>query len=201
MIRFAPGQTLITREIWRGEVWAVRPMLCLGDDDVLRLWFPHGTRWLHPVLRGGDRVRVPIEAWDLHEASWRLNDNLILVRDGEAHAVHLFFDSNGAQVGWYVNLQEPFRRTQIGIDYMDHALDLISPVDATCAEWKDEDDFAVYSSLIEPAEAAAVRAEGEIMLARMRAGAWPFDGSFDSWRPDPAWPVPELDDRWQGAVS
>lgn len=197
MTRFEPGRTLITREVWRGEIWAVRPMRCVRDDGYLALWFPRGTPWLHPSQVGGGRVRVPVEPWELQEATWHLNDNLILIREGEAHAVHLFFDTRGAQLGWYVNLQDPIRRNEIGFDYMDHALDLIAPPDAARAEWKDEDDFLEYASLVGPERAAAVRAEGERVLARMHAGAWPFDGSLDGFTPDPSWGTPRLDDRWR----
>lgn len=201
MMRFTPGTTIVTREVWRGEVWAVRPMRVVADEEHLALWFPRGTSWLHPAAIGGGRIRVPTEPWELRAAAWHLDDNLILVRDGDAHAVHLFFDATGAQRGWYVNLQEPMRRTAIGFDFMDQQLDIVASADLTTVEWKDEDDFAALIPLIGDAAATEIRAEGERVIERMRRRAWPFDGSFDGWRADAAWPTPELTDRWSGAPA
>ena len=57
---------------------------------------------------------------------------------GAAHAIWLFATS------WYVNLQEPFRRTAGGVDTADQLLDLVRTKDGEW-RWKDEDELAAAS--------------------------------------------------------
>ena len=42
----------------------------------------------------------------------------------------------------------------------------------------------------------AIRAMGEELMARGRAGKPPFDDAWTGFTPDPSWPVPELPVRW-----
>ena len=44
---------------------------------------------------------------------------LMLQRPGDAHAIWVFWHGPRASSGWYVNLQEPFRRTETGYDTQD----------------------------------------------------------------------------------
>jgi len=62
---------------------------------------------------------------------------------------------------------------------MDHALDLLIDPDGTW-HWKDEDDFleAQGFGVFTPGQAAAVRAEGERVMA---ARPWPT--GWEEWRP------------------
>ena len=55
----------------------------------------------------------------------------------------LSFLESGEQWGWYVNFQEPYRRTERGIETMDLALDIIAEPDRSSWRWKDEDEFAL----------------------------------------------------------
>ena len=65
---------------------------------------------------------------------------------------------------------------------MDHALDLVIAPDGSWC-WKDEDDFAEAQALgvFTVEQAAAVRAEGERVLA---ARPWPT--GWENWRPQGA---------------
>ena len=59
--------------------------------------------------------------------------------------------------------------------------------------WKDEHELEAASRLgrFSPDEAAAIRAEGERVIA-----AWPFPTGWEDWRPDPSWPIPQLPEGW-----
>jgi protein associated with RNAse G/E len=46
----------------------------------------------------------------------------------------------GRHLGWYVNLQCPYRRTPLGIEAMDLMLDIVVEPDMTW-RWKDDDEF------------------------------------------------------------
>jgi predicted RNA-binding protein associated with RNAse of E/G family len=80
---------------------------------------------------------------------------------------------------WYVQLQDPILETPTGLETMDHALDVVVEPDGSW-EWKDEDDFAELQRLgaFTPSQAAAVRAEGQRVIA-----AHPWPTGWEHWRP------------------
>jgi len=94
-------------------------------------------------------------------------------------------------------LQDPVHRVATGFDTGDHVLDLDVGPDLRW-RWKDEDEFAIAQQIgrFTPDQAAAIRAEGERVIADIEARRWPFDGSLLDWRPDPSWPVPSVPDAW-----
>ena len=70
---------------------------------------------------------------------------------------------------WYVNLQDPLRRTPLGFDTVDHALDVVVELDRSSWRWKDEEELAeaVRDGLFTPEEAADFRAWGERAVERI----------------------------------
>src|SRR5690606_5523543 len=99
--------------------------------------------------------------------------------------------------GWYFNLQDPFRRTQLGIDTLDHELDLWWAAGEDSYEWKDVEKFRErVAEGRYPGQSDAIRAEGERIAALLDAGQQWWDDSWASWQPDPAWPAPDLPHGW-----
>jgi predicted RNA-binding protein associated with RNAse of E/G family len=170
------------------------------SEDLIALYMAPGTRWRRPVrVDDGAVLRYPSQAWRLAEEDWVENRVLHLVRPGDAHAVMPYWhQSDGSFRGWYVNLQEPLRRTPIGFDYMDQMLDIVVGPDLSWY-WKDEDelDDEVRLGLITPAEAGAVRQEGERVVELIRERAWPFVPRWERWTPDPAWSIPGFPPGWE----
>jgi hypothetical protein len=120
--------------------------------------------------------------------------SLRIWQPGSAHAVHIHWRGDEwLPDGFYVNLQEPVTETPQGFETTDLFLDIVVDADLNW-RWKDEDELeeAVAVGRITPREAEAVRIEGERVAADIESRRWPFDGSFDDWRPDPAWPLPAL---------
>ena len=67
---------------------------------------------------------MPIENWSLIDHIWTA-DVLLLVGPGDNYSGLLFWDgTNRSFSSWYVNLQTPFERTPLGIDFVDHFLTL-----------------------------------------------------------------------------
>jgi hypothetical protein len=195
------------QEVWRGRLWAARPARVVQDDgELLVLWCPGGTpwkvaatpphrtspdgrtAWYADLLTGGD--------WVLTDAIWR-TPTLWLVRESDWYAVWVAVLGSADGWQWYVNLQEPFVRTPSGIRATDLMLDVVVDPDRS---WrlKDEADFEALLShgLVDAQTAAAVRLDAERSIERIEQGDWPFDGSWLDWRPDPAWPLPELPEGW-----
>ncbi len=57
---------------------------------------------------------------------------------GASHSVYVHWGRDGEFLGWYVNLEDPWRETALGFDTTDHLLDVWIDPDRTW-RWKDED--------------------------------------------------------------
>ncbi len=159
------GVPIITREVWRGRVWTVRPMTIVRDDaDLIAYYMAPGTRYLHPrAPDGGPIPHFLPDDWRLVERTSVGGGALYLTRPGAAHVVMRMMDDANVQVAfWYINLQQPLRRTRLGFDYLDHELDIVVGTDRTTWHWKDEDHLAasVERGLLDAAGAWAIRVEG-----------------------------------------
>lgn len=175
---FAPGEPVVVRHVWRGNAFLVWSAIAVRDDDeLLALWLPPGA----PCLRPEVRTELPYEQ-RLVERPWHEPGVLQLWPAGAAHAVWVF------ERGWYVNLQEPFRRSVFGVDTADQLLDLVRTTEGKW-RWKDEDELAaaVERGYLSEDDARAIRGEAERVVA-----ADPFPTGWENWEPDPSWPVPKL---------
>lgn len=105
--------------------------------------------------------------------------------------------SEGYLRGYKVNVQSRYVRTPIGIDTTDNRLDLVMAPDLVWAR-KDVEQLAaaVASGLTYEWESALFHAEAERLITAIESRTHPFDGSWASWRPDPAWPHSVLPDGW-----
>jgi predicted RNA-binding protein associated with RNAse of E/G family len=114
------------------------------------------------------------------------------------HGVWLFWDEDWNVTNWFVNLQEPYERTKSGIRVNDWYLDLQIKPDLSWS-WKDEDEFAELCRLgaIAKDKERAIRRDGAKMARQIEEVAWPFSGGWPDWRPEPAWPVPQIADHWE----
>jgi len=162
-------------------------------------YLPIGARWMCARTAGGEWLRLPTDSWELAERSWDDSHVLSFARRGRAHATLLFFDKDWTPTTWYVNLQEPLRRTKVGFDYMDHDLDVLVALDGSSWSWKDEDELAeaIRRGVIPAEEEPRLRAEGERAVRRILEREPPFDRDWTAWRPDPSWQVPELPEGWE----
>ena len=131
---------------------------------------------------------LPPERWSTVDHIWFGAGNVVVVRRGDPFAVHMFWRDDGRFWGWYVNLQEPMRIRPDGFETLDHALDVWIEPDAEPV-LKDEDHLRQCQRLgiVSPEEAAAIRAVAAD-VCRRRARLVPT--GYESFRPDPDWPVP-----------
>jgi len=212
MQRRRPGETVAIQEVWHGRLWAARPATVVRDeDDLLVLWCPGGTPWkvaATPPGRAGPANRTDWYVdlllrrdWVLVDDVWR-TPTLWLLRAAEWRAVWVSLPAPAEGWQWYVNLQEPFVRTEAGIRATDLMLDVAVASDGSW-RWKDERDFEalVAHGLVDAATAGHVRAEAQRSVEEIARRAPPFDGEWLAWRPDPAWPRPELPHGWELPVA
>lgn len=200
MTRWRPGSTVVVRQHRLGRFRAVTPMVVVEDrPDRTLLYVPRGTRFLAPADRAGRVTRSIRDEVGTTPDRWRDHAALHIVPAGAGFAVMARWQRSFQDfAGFYVNVQEPLRRTAIGFDSMDQTLDVIIAPDRSQACLKDEDELAdaarhgFFSAAEEVDIRAAARTATEMVLRRVP----PFDEPWQRWRPDPAWPVPVLPDGW-----
>jgi predicted RNA-binding protein associated with RNAse of E/G family len=195
---WSPGDTVVLREVWDGRVWQARPAVVVSDaEDEQRFYVPPGTVAKYPVDEHGNWLLLPSRDWTLADVPWRGSAILSFAWPRVPYAVLLFWDSERF-AGFYVNLQEPLRRTRVGFDTFDHCLDVLVAADRSSWEWKDEDELeeALRLGLFTDEQARGFREAGERAARRIVDGEPPFDRDWSAWRPDPAWPVPTFPVGW-----
>lgn len=206
--RWTAGQTVVVQEVWRGLLWSARPMTVVADrGDFVALWFPKGAVGKVPTTppnrpRAETRAErlmtcLSLADWVLVDREWDIS-TLWLVNTDAHHAVWVSWLENGDHLGWYINLQEPFRRTERGYRWMDLMLDVVVEPNRRW-RWKDEDEFQAMTDhrLIDETRAARIRAEARQVIRGLEANEPPFCDPWPAWRPDPSWPFPALPPDWE----
>ena len=165
-------------------------------EDLLVLYMPGGSPLGFPPedFFGGPHPWSGKERWEGHGV-------LQLQRPGEMHAVWVFWQGPKRELGaWYVNIQEPFRRSSIGFDTQDLELDIVIDPHGSW-RWKDDEHMEdwIARGRWTRAEVDGIRAEGGRVTAELEAGRRWWSDEWASWEPDPAWPVPELPLGWETA--
>ena len=205
MRRFAPGTPVALRELWNGRVWTARPAVVVHDEpnETAFCVFP-GTHWKAPARRNGTPLRLPEPDWRPIERLWSGSTILSFAWPAAPYAVLLWFEQGSGELSrFYVNLQEPLRRTGIGFDTVDHILDAVIEPDRTAWAWKDEDELAeaVARGLFTLEQAASFREQGERAVRRVLDGHPPFDRDWTGWEPEANWRIPRLPADWEDVVT
>jgi len=123
---------------------------------------------------------------------WQGHGCLMLQRPGDSYAVwHFWHGPDRRFVCWYINLQLPFRRTEIGYDTQDLELDFVVYPDG---RWHTKDADRIDQRVAEgrwtAEEAEGIRRIGREVAERLESGErwWPLQ--WRDWQPDPMWEVP-----------
>ena len=207
MRRWQPGDTVLYRSLIIGRPLVTIAVTVVADEPgLLALYRPDGAPYRELVTDDGQplpRVMRPDAIRSLRgrqrDGRWPHGPSLLLTPAGAAHAILLNWSPDWVFQRWYVNLQQPTVRTAAGFDITDQFLDIVVRPDGDWV-WKDEDELeeAIRSGRLTADEGHAVRQEGERIVADVVAGRPPFDGSWQGWRPDPAWLMPALPDDLPG---
>ncbi|PXY21844.1 hypothetical protein BAY59_29980 [Prauserella coralliicola] len=203
-MRWDPGETAVLTFLRPdASIGQQHPLRVLSDDGTRLLgWLPSGTRIVGSRLSDGRHQRDAPLAERFVAPRRRVHDRrhgtstLRLVCEDAWSSVWWFFDEAGEFTGWYVNLEIPRGRDAHGPRRIDGVLDVDVAPDLSW-EWKDEDEAeaALRAGRLTERELALLREEGLRVAALAEAGAFPFDGTFTDFRPDPEWPEPELPDE------
>ena len=179
--------------MWRGEPKVGWAGIVVEDaPELLALYMPEGS----PLAFAADFFGEP-HPWSRKDR-WEGHGVLQLQRPGESHAVWVLWHGPERDFGaWYVNLQEPFRRTERGFDTQDLELDIVIGRDGS---WRYKDDEKLEPWIERGRwaadEIAATRREGARVAAELDAGRRWWSDDWATWQPDPAWRVPALPADW-----
>jgi hypothetical protein len=183
------GEIVEWRETWRGRVVLAFGVRVVADrPDLLAVYIPSGAPLSFP------------DPWPWGEHHpWQPRGRflghgvLVLHRPGDAYAVWVVWRGPDRRFAeWYVNLQDPIERRDGALVTFDHELDLRIAADGSWA-LKDDELLSerVRQGRFTAAEAAAIRAEAQDVIAEHDRGERWWDDAWADWRPPDGW---DLDD-------
>jgi hypothetical protein len=79
----------------------------------------------------GTKIRDFSAEWASMDLVWEGGSLIRLIEPDAWQCIDFEFDAAGSFSGWYVNFQEPVRRTTLGFDTADLVLDLVVAADKT----------------------------------------------------------------------
>ena len=188
------GDVIVHREVWRGTPWLASPVVVVEDGPgLLATYIPEEMPLAFPPSADGRP-----HPWAGKER-WTGHGVLVLRRPGEAYSVWHFWDGPERRfAGWYLNLEEPFRRTAVGYDTQDLELDLWLPAGG---EWRFKDEEQLEERVREgrytEAQVAAVRRIGGELGAMLDRGERWWDERWASFAPEPGWRAPAFPEGWE----
>jgi hypothetical protein len=181
--------------------WPCR--VVVDDESLLALFIAAGSPYkAGPKRTAAEKRKQPWSKLPPDEYVWR-NDTLRLMFPERQHSVLLFWAGAGSErklLRYFVNLEEPFRRTAVGFDTQDHTLDIVVTPELVCT-WRDEAEFDnhVAHGFYTPALSGAIRAEGSAVIEAISTREHPCLNGWSDWRPDSSWSVPGFPGGWDTA--
>lgn len=193
-----PGAHITVRNIWHGRVFSAYPFVVVEESaSLIVTYIPRGALWKRATDLRGRAIRLPHGEWQLRDALWYGHGMLRFFVRGAAHSM-MAFRKEGDIDFWYINLEEPYRRTGIGLDTRDNHLDVVFRKDLTTPELKDEDELeqAMVLGDIDATEVAAIRGEAARAIRWVDRGHPAIDDRWRLWSPPEEWATPQLASGW-----
>jgi hypothetical protein len=179
------------------------PCLVVEESaESVALFQPAGSLWRRASgVRSGPRGRnLLAKDWDgTHSQVVAGGQGVLRVhRFGRPWSIWRWLDDHREwSDDFYLNLEDPWRRTAIGFDSGDWILDVVAHDDGSW-RYKDEDElaWAESSGAVSAEWADRARAAAIAAVADVEARAWPFDAEWDRWLPPDVAEVPVLSPDW-----
>jgi hypothetical protein len=194
-VTWSPGEAIVSRQVWRSRPWAAIPQIVVRDEaELLATYLPEHAP-LGFATGGFPGGRHP---WE-HRTHWEGHGTLMLRRPDDRYSVWVFWQGEERDFScWYVNLEQPYRRSAIGIDSLDHELDLWSEDGVT---WHRKDEEAVEECVahgrFDEQEAERIWADADAFQAEYeRNGPW-WDLGWAEWEPPAGLTAPRLPEGWE----
>lgn len=197
---WSEGDWVVRREVLSHGVWmGVFTKIIEDTPEHLISYIPEGSPFGFPA--GSWPTPSGKHPWSDRQC-WQGHGCLMIQKPEDAYAVWHFWEGSKREFScWYINLQEPFRRTSIGYDTQDLELDLVVYPDG---RWEIKDDELMDQRVLEgrwtKEQVADIRAVGARIADRLEKGERWWRQEWRNWQPDSAWVVPsELPAGWAAA--
>jgi hypothetical protein len=170
------------------------------DGRLLALYIAAGSKYkAGPKRAAAEKLSMQRAALPPDEYVWR-NDTLRLMFPGRQHSVWLSWVNRGSSrqfAQYFVNMEEPFRRTAVGFDTQDHTLDIEVTPELTW-KWRDTEELQehVKHGFYTASLSDEIWNEGRRAIEEIMRGTHPCLGAWRSWEPDPLWEVPQMPAEW-----
>ncbi len=200
---WSPGDVIVRREVWQGRPWLANPLYVVEDTaELLVLYQPEGSPW---GFGAGDDWPTPTGRHPYDgRAAWAGDGTLGLHRDGDPYAVwHHWRQPGRSFTGWYLNVQAPLRRTEIGIDSLDLELDLlVSPAFEVSLKDEAQVEASAILGRFSGETSTAIHRLGAELKGRIESGDRWWDDAWCDWAPTPDLLVaPTLEPGWESVPA
>ena len=190
----------ITRDGHPGMTWPAT--VVIDSTDLVALYIPKGA-----IYKQFQRIN-PQDAKStgykriLKDTEWR-RDVLRLMYPDKFFSIWVFWEyKEGVRVhtSYYVNMEEPFRRSEVGFDTNDHTLDIVVNPDLSWY-WKDLDELSdrVEAGVYPIDFAKFVRSEADKVVVSIEKKLPPFNQEWYKWKPPENYKIPVLRSDWESA--
>lgn len=184
-----------------GRIEMCWPCRVVADDGrLLALYIAAGSRYkAGPKRSAAEKLSMKRVTLPPDEYLWR-KDTLRLMFPGRQHSVWLSWVDDGASrrfSQYFVNLEEPYRRTAVGFDTQDHTLDLEVAPDLAW-NWRDTGELQehVKHGFYTASLAGEIWNEGRRAIDEIVRGIHPCLDAWRDWQPDPQWEIPQVPAQW-----
>lgn len=194
--RFRSGEIVTIREVLNGKVWTARPVVVIEDTkESFVSYLAPGTLIDYPVdVAHGEKCFSMWLAgeWELYKKVFMPPGLLRIAPHGTPFEVFATIQAEGGVSSWYVNFQEPLRRTAQGFDTMDETIDLIVASDFSSWQRRDEDELRLAFSMgvYDRADVQRLLDNCASVEKDLRAGTVPWDRRWYNWTPPKTSPIP-----------
>lgn len=201
------GDNVLLRGVYEKTPVYVQSLRVIKDTpEEIALFIWPGAECAVPVGWVSDRREWGMKRWSetmsgalrLEKFSWGINRFLILLEPEKFYSTIYIWDATSSEfVCYYINFQVPFRRTPLGFDTLDLDLDLVIDPSFTW-EWKDEEEYqqGIHAGGIRPEWVREVELAQPEVFERIEQQAYPLNGSWLNFQPDPNWSLPYLPKNW-----
>ena len=196
---WSAGQNATLRGVGVKVFWAYPTIVVQDTAELIALYMPAGVLGKDTDHKPTPRELLSAEKINITDCQWERTDVLFLIIPSESFCTYAMWETGTKNLDcWYVNLQEPIKRTHIGFDTMDNMLDVVISPDMSKWRWKDDDEFAeaqkvgFYSS----EKAREIWTQGERAVKLITSERRSMYEKWATWQASPEWGLPKLSPLW-----
>jgi hypothetical protein len=194
------GESATLRGVGQKVYWAFPTLVVQDSQDLIVLYMPAGVLGKDTEHKPTTKELLSIDEIKITDYQWQRTDVLMVIAPDDSFSTYIMRDTVTKEIDcWYVNLQEPIRRTFIGFDTMDNMLDVVISPDMSTWRWKDDDEFIAAQNIgfYSPGKAREIWAEGERAVQLITKERRDLYKKWEMWQANPEWELPILSPDWQ----